>query len=75
MSLDLIWKLLVGVFTLGGIYTWVRGEIANLKRDLNGVGARSRNAEWERYKMQLVDLAHTEKKEDRLFKVEQFLKR
>lgn len=50
-------------------------KIEKLERDLNGVGARARNAEWERYKMQLVDLAEDASKESRRWKVEQYLKR
>jgi hypothetical protein len=85
-ALSITWKVAVVIFLAGGVYSWIKSEIAGIKKDIqkgfekakfdtDGIGARSKNAEWERYKMQLVMVARTPLEKDRLWQVEQFLKR
>lgn len=71
MSFALI-KWIVGLIFIAGV---TYAGYKQLAKDVNGIGARGRNAEWERYKGQLVQVAEEDDKKARRWMVEQFLKR
>lgn len=86
MSIEFAWKLGVAIFLVGGFYTWLKAELGIIKKDIvkgferakydtDGIGARTRNAEWERFKGIACELALTKLEEDRKWLVEQYLKK
>lgn len=86
MSLEFAWKLAVIIFLAGGTYTWLKSELGIIKKDIvkgferakydtDGIGARTRNIEWERWKSQICMLAEEDDKDVRRWLVEQYLKR
>jgi hypothetical protein len=66
VSLDTLWKIAVAIFGAGALFAGIR----QLRKDLNGVGARQRaEAERAHYRFMtilVVLLTYTDNKEDRI---------
>jgi hypothetical protein len=76
LNLEILWKALIFVIIgLVGKLIVDHFKIEKLEKDLNGIGTRGRNAEWERWKMQITTLAEEDRKGTRRWLVEQWLKR
>lgn len=75
LILGMVGKMITDHFRIEKLECAVQEAKAKAKADSDGLGARQRNGEWERYKGQLVDVAREKREKKRLWMVEQFLKR